>query len=84
MKWVFLLLFALILLSLFSGLYFLLKDKGNSRRTLRSLACRVGLSAFLLGLLFLSAQQGWIKPHSLSGKPQAAVDHSSQSLLLAE
>lgn len=68
MKWLFLLLFLLILISLFSGLVFLVKDKGDSRRTLGSLALRVGLSAFLLLLLAVSAFMGWIKPHSLKGE----------------
>jgi hypothetical protein len=68
MKWVFLLLFVLIVLSLFSGLFFLFRDQGDSRRTLGSLAVRVGLSAFLLVLLAVSAFMGWIQPHSLNGE----------------
>lgn len=68
MKWLFLLLFVLIVVSLFSGLVFLLKDDGSSRRTLGSLAMRVGLSAFLLVLLAVSAFMGWIQPHSLNAE----------------
>lgn len=60
--------FVLILISLFSGLVFLLKDSGESRRTVTSLAFRVGLSAFLLVLLAVSAFMGWMQPHSLNGE----------------
>lgn len=70
MKWVFFLLFVMIVVSLFSGLVFLLKDDGSSRRTLGSLALRVGLSAFLLVLLAVSAFMGWIQPHSLNAEEQ--------------
>lgn len=59
------LLFGLILLSLFSGLYFLVRDQGQSQRVVRSLALRVGLSVLLVVLLLVSAWLGWIKPHGV-------------------
>nr|WP_081999975.1 twin transmembrane helix small protein [endosymbiont of unidentified scaly snail isolate Monju] len=50
--------FAGILLSLASGLYYLVKDKGSSKRTVKALSFRIGLS---LGLfLFLMA----LSPHN--------------------
>ena len=56
-----------IVVSLFSGLFFLVKDRGQGPRTLRSLAWRVGLSASLLLLLGLAAVMGWIQPHVVGG-----------------
>ena len=51
---------ALILASLFSALYFLLKDKGQSRRTAKALTVRVGLSIVLFALLLLGFHFGFI------------------------
>ena len=50
----------LILASLGSALYFLVKDRGSSMRTVRALALRVGLSLVLFILLMLSYRFGWI------------------------
>ncbi len=48
--------------SLGSALFFLMRDKGNSNRTVRALAVRVGLSVLLFVLLLLGYFAGWIKP----------------------
>lgn len=58
-----------ILASLFSGLYFLLKDPGtsNDRRTVRALTVRVGLSIAFALFLILSYYMGWIHPHGVGG-----------------
>ncbi len=37
--------------SLFSGLFFLVKDEGHSTRLLKALAVRVGLAIITLGLI---------------------------------
>ena len=47
-------------MSLFSGLYFVYKDKGNSNRAVISLTIRIGLSLFVFGLLMASYYFGWI------------------------
>ncbi len=44
------LLFAVII-SLFSGLFFLVKDQGKTKRTVNALTIRVTLSVMLLGLI---------------------------------
>ena len=49
-----------ILASLFSALYFLLKDKGGSTRTVKALTTRVVLSVTLFALLLLAFKMGWI------------------------
>jgi heme/copper-type cytochrome/quinol oxidase subunit 1 len=40
-----------IVLSLFTALYFLIKDTGSSQRTVNALLVRVALSLVLVGLL---------------------------------
>jgi hypothetical protein len=54
-----------ILISLFSGLYFLVRDKGQSRRTVNALAIRIGLSVFAFVLLMIAAATGLISPHGI-------------------
>ena len=54
--------FILILASLGSALFFLMKDKGRSNRTVQALAMRVGLSITLFLLLLASYKMGWIHP----------------------
>jgi hypothetical protein len=49
-----------ILVSLFSALYFLLKDKGTSTRTVKALTVRVVLSIVLFALLLLGFKLGLI------------------------
>ncbi len=61
--------FVLILASLFSGLYFMMKDKGNGTRTVKALSFRVGLSVALFLLILLGFATGVLKPHGLY--PQA-------------
>jgi Protein of unknown function (DUF2909) len=51
---------AFILVSLFSALYFLLKDKGRSERTVKALTIRVILSIILFALLMLGYRFGYI------------------------
>jgi hypothetical protein len=56
-----------IVASLFSGLFFLLKDPGtsNDRRTVRALTVRVALSIAFALFLVLSYFMGWIHPHGV-------------------
>ena len=54
-----------IVASLFSGLFFLIKDESRQRRTLTALKIRVGLSIALLLFLALAFSQGWLQPHGL-------------------
>ena len=55
-----------VLASLGSGLYFLVKDKGRSDRTVRALTIRVGISIGLLCLLVVLWALGLIEPHGIS------------------
>lgn len=57
--------FVAILGSLASGLLFLVKDKGQSDRTIKALTLRISLSLFLFLLLFLLFAAGLITPHGV-------------------
>jgi uncharacterized protein with GYD domain len=57
--------FFLILASLGSALFFLMRDKGKSNRTVQALAMRVGLSIVLFLLILGSYKMGWIAPTGL-------------------
>jgi cytochrome bd-type quinol oxidase subunit 2 len=54
--------FILIIASLGSALFFLMRDKGKSNRTVHALAMRVGLSVALFLLLLGAYKMGWIQP----------------------
>lgn len=57
--------FLAIILSMGSALFFLMRDKGKSNRTVYSLALRVGISISLFLLLLLANYMGWIRPTGL-------------------
>jgi hypothetical protein len=59
--------FVLIIGSLASALFFLMRDKGRSNRTVQALAMRVGLSITLFLLVLLSYKMGWIQPTGIRG-----------------
>jgi cytochrome bd-type quinol oxidase subunit 2 len=52
-----------IILSLGSGLFHLVNDKGDSKKMVRALTVRIALSVALFILLFIAWQQGIIEPH---------------------
>ena len=54
--------FILILASLFSGLYFVMKDKGKSNRAVNALTFRIGFSILLFLFILVSYKLGWIHP----------------------
>lgn len=60
-----------IVASLASGLYYLVNDKGDSRRTLRALTMRIGLSVGLFAFLMILIAFGVIEPHGLFPEPPA-------------
>jgi len=65
-KIVIVLLLIIILASLTSGMFFLVRDKGQSNRTVKSLTVRIVLSIFLFILLFIGFRVGWIQPHGIT------------------
>jgi len=56
---------AAILASLFSGMFFMIKDKGESTRNVKALSIRIGLSLFLFALLIIAYLTGIIRPNPL-------------------
>ena len=53
--------FLLIVASLFSALFFVYRDRGQSTRALKALALRVGLSVGLFAFLMLGYYFGWFR-----------------------
>jgi len=53
--------------SLFSGLFFLIRDKGASERTVRALTVRISLSLLLFVLLMAGYATGLLQPHGVVG-----------------
>ena len=51
--------------SLASGLFFLVRDKKNSQRTVTALTLRIGLSLSLFIFLFVAFKLGLIHPHGI-------------------
>lgn len=51
--------------SMGSALFFLIKDKGQSDRTLKALTVRIGVSIALFALLFVLWGLGLISPHGI-------------------
>ena len=64
MKFIVLILLAAVVVSLFSGLFFFVKDrdKPESTRMLQSLKIRVGLSITLIIFLVAAYSLGWLSP----------------------
>jgi hypothetical protein len=65
-----LLLFAVII-SLTSGMFFLVHDKGDTDRTVKSLTIRISLSIALFMMLIIGYFTGMIQPHGINpGTPE--------------
>jgi apolipoprotein N-acyltransferase len=60
MRFVVLAFLAFIVVSLFSGLYYVWKDRGRSDRAVKALTIRVVLSIVLFLLLIISYQLGFL------------------------
>ena len=59
----------LILWNLGAGLYYMLVDKGQTKRTVNSLTKRIGLSVALILFVVLAIYMGWIEPHGVGRNP---------------
>lgn len=57
----------LILYNLAAGLYYMITDKGQTKRTVNALTWRVGLSAALIVFLIIAIWSGIITPHGVGG-----------------
>lgn len=63
----FIIIFAMIIIagSLACGLFFLISDSGNSKRTIKALTLRIGISLTLFIFLLIGFKLGLIKPHGI-------------------
>jgi succinate dehydrogenase/fumarate reductase cytochrome b subunit len=55
----------LILWNLGAGLYYMLVDKGTTKRTVNALTKRIALSVALILFIALAIYMGWITPHGM-------------------
>jgi succinate dehydrogenase/fumarate reductase cytochrome b subunit len=55
----------LILWNLGAGLYYMLVDKGTTKRTVNALTWRIALSVALILFIALAIYMGWITPHAV-------------------
>ena len=60
-------LFISVVLVLFLGLFFLMKDPEDSKRTVKALFLRVSLSALLIAAVWFGIYTGSITPHGVGG-----------------
>ncbi|MEA3242386.1 MAG: twin transmembrane helix small protein [Pseudomonadota bacterium] len=67
-----------IIVSLASGMVFLVKDKGESQRTAKALTVRISLSVLLFGLLMLGIFTGHIRPHGIYPAGHPATQTAAQ------
>jgi succinate dehydrogenase/fumarate reductase cytochrome b subunit len=58
-----------ILWNLGAGLYYMLVDKGTTKRTVNALTKRIALSVALILLVALAIYMGWITPHGVGRSP---------------
>lgn len=59
----------LILWNLGAGLYYMLVDKGQTKRSVNSLTKRIALSVGLIVFVALAIKMGWITPHGVGSNP---------------
>jgi len=57
-----LLFFVFIVYSLGSALFYMMKDQGGSKRMVKALTMRIGISILLFVFIIISFWMGWIKP----------------------
>ena len=60
---------ALILWNLGAGLYYMMADKGQTKRTVNALTKRIALSIALILLVVLAHYMGWIQFHGVGRNP---------------
>lgn len=60
-----LLIMFVILITLFSGLLFLVRDDGKTKRTVKALTWRIALSLGLFIFLIIAFALHWINPHGV-------------------
>ena len=70
-KLIIVILLIFIIVSLFTALYRLNHEKGDSTKVLKALSVRIALSVLLFALLMLGSWLGLIQPHGVNPHPTA-------------
>lgn len=80
-KLIVLLLLGFVIISLFSGLYFLVKDKGQTNRTVNALSVRIGLSIVAIVVVMIAGATGVIElnPSPLSSQSARPTSTDTES-----
>lgn len=66
-KIIIIVMFIVILISLGAALYYLLQDKGTTKRTVNALTIRIAVSVSIILLLIIGYYAGLIQPHGIGG-----------------
>ncbi|MGV8961578.1 MAG: twin transmembrane helix small protein [Stenotrophomonas sp.] len=56
-----------IVWNLGAGMYYLMIDRGQTKRTVNALTRRIAVSVILFLLVVVGIYSGWIKPHGVGG-----------------
>ena len=79
MKTIIVILLFAIIVALFTGFYFLMKDGDrNSKRVVTALTWRVRLQVILILLLVVSFFMGWIQPHDVYYETKSELHDQDQ------
>lgn len=80
-KFIVLLLLGFVIISLFSGLYFLVKDKGQTNRTVNALSFRIGLSILTIVVVMIAGATGVIEinPSPLSSRGPSSAPAADET-----
>lgn len=54
-----------VLFSLGQALYFMMTDKGQSKRTSWALTRRISLSLVIIAMVIIGIAMGWLHPHGI-------------------
>ncbi|QWT19965.1 twin transmembrane helix small protein [Bacillus sp. NP157] len=64
-KYALVILLLVVLFNLGQALFFMMTDKGQSKRTVWALTRRIGLSLLLIAMVALGIFMGWLHPHDV-------------------
>ena len=65
-KYALVILLLVVLFNLGQALYFMMTDKGDSKRTVWALTRRIGLSVLLILMVMFGIWMGWLHPHGVA------------------
>lgn len=68
----------MIVISLATGLYYIVKPSQNKERVAKALTTRISISILLLLLITFGAFMGWFQPMSLLSQPKVPLESNKQ------